>query len=86
MVKRVMADEDGKAVHDRLRLAAHRFLARELEYLGCLHAQDALRLAARRPGALLETEVEGIDTIVTRLLAKSDPVPSEGMETRGIAS
>ena len=45
-----------------------------------------MRLAARRPGALLETEVEGIDTIVTRLLAKSDPVPSEGMETRGIAS
>jgi flagellar biosynthesis protein FlhG len=86
MVNRVDADEEGQAVHDRLRLAAQRFLHRDIGYLGCLHEQEALRLAARRPGAMLETEVEGIGTIVARLLSPSDQVPSEGMETRGIAS
>lgn len=86
MVNRVLADDDGQAVHDRLRLAVQAYLHRDFGYLGCMRGQDALRLAARRPGVMLETEVEWIDTIVARLLSPIDQVPSEGMETRGFAS
>lgn len=67
MVNRVMADEEGQAVYDRLQLAAERFLRRELGYLGCVPEDDALRLGARRPGALLEARSEAIDAIAARL-------------------
>jgi flagellar biosynthesis protein FlhG len=67
MVNRVTADEEGQAVFDRLHLAAGRFLRRELPYLGCIREDDALRLGARRPGALLQTRSDAIDAIAARL-------------------
>ena len=67
MVNRVVADEEGQAVFDRLHLAAERFLRRELGYLGCVPEDEALRLAARRPGALLATRSDAIETIAARL-------------------
>jgi flagellar biosynthesis protein FlhG len=67
MVNRVMADEEGQAVFDRLHLAAGRFLRRELRYLGCVPEDDSLRMGARRPGALLETRCDAMEAIAARL-------------------
>ena len=88
MVNRVSADEEGQAVFDRLHLAAERFLRRELRYLGCVPEDDALRMGARRPGALLETRSETIDRIAARLAevetaAGAGTTEGAGTDTRG---
>jgi flagellar biosynthesis protein FlhG len=67
MVNRASADEEGRVVVDRLRLAAERFLRRDVGWLGCVPEDEALRRAARRPGALLETRLEAIEAIAERL-------------------
>jgi flagellar biosynthesis protein FlhG len=91
MVNRVLADEEGQAVFDRLHLAADRFLRRELHYLGCVPEDESLRLGARRPGALLEMRSDAIDAIAARLLdgdgavgARSDAIPVT--DTRGLGT
>lgn len=87
MVNRVCADEEGRAVFERLELAADRFLRRELAYLGCVHESATLRLGARRPGALLEFEHAGIDAIAAALEA-GPPADGRdnGSEPRGQAA
>lgn len=86
MVNRVSADEEGQAVFERLDLAAGRFLRRDLSYLGCVHESEAIRLATRHPGALLELEHEGIDSITARLADDTsvDAGPA-GSDARGVA-
>lgn len=87
MVNRVAADEEGQAVFERLDLAASRFLRRELAYLGSVAESDDLRLAARRPGALLELEHAGIRAIARSLgTAGAVPAGGDGPETRGHAA
>ncbi len=88
MVNRVVADEEGQAVFDRLHLAAERFLRRELGYLGCVPEDEALRLAARRPGALLATRCDAIEAIAARLAdtgvqRAARHACNTGFETRG---
>lgn len=86
MVNRVSADEEGQAVFERLDLAAGRFLRRALSYLGCVHESESIRLATRHPGALLELEHEGIDSITARLADDTsvDAGPA-GSDARGVA-
>jgi len=86
MVNRVVADEEGQAVYDRLHLAAGRFLRRELGYLGCVPEDEALRMGARRPGALLDTRSDAVEAIAARLaLADAAVGAVEGAttDTRG---
>lgn len=86
MVNRVRADEEGQAVFERLNLAADRFLGRSLGYLGCVHESEALRLAARHPGALLELVHEGVEGIASLLAAgASQDAPDIGPDPRGVA-
>jgi hypothetical protein len=77
----VVADEEGQAVFDRLHLAAERFLRRELRYLGCVPEDEALRMGARRPGALLETRCDAIDAIAARLTEAAGTGTTEGAGT-----
>jgi hypothetical protein len=88
MVNRVVADEEGQAVFDRLHLAADRFLRRELKYLGCVPEDADLRLGARRPGALMEARCGAIETIAAEMFggeAEQGAGSPEiaGNETRG---
>lgn len=76
LVNRTLSGDEGLAAFDRLSLAASRFLSRELNYLGALPEDDALRAAARQPGALLAAAPPGVDEAVARLIAlKSSDVP-----------
>jgi len=69
MVNLVNADEEGRAVFDRLSLAADRFLRRGLGFLGSIRENEALRRDARRPGALLSLASPEVDSIAARLAA-----------------
>lgn len=68
MVNRVTADEEGRAVFERMQLAADRFLRRELGWLGAVPEDESLRRGARQPGALLHTRLDAVDAIASRLL------------------
>lgn len=68
LVNRVEDDHEGPAVHERLDLAARRFLQRGLGYLGAVPEQAALRRAAREPGSLAGAAPEGIAAIAARLM------------------
>jgi flagellar biosynthesis protein FlhG len=84
MVNRVAADEEGRAVFERLQLAADRFLRRDLGYLGCVPEDEALQRGARSPGALLDTRSEAIDLVAERIAgAGSCGRAPAGIETRG---
>lgn len=69
MVNRTCADEEGQAVVDRLRLAARRFLRRDLGFLGSIPEAEAIRLGTRRPGALLDVRSDAIDAVIERWTA-----------------
>ena len=76
LVNRTLSGDEGLAAFDRLSLAASRFLSRELNYLGTLPEDDALRAVARQPGALLAAAPPEVDEAVARLIAlKSSGVP-----------
>ncbi len=87
MVNRTRADEEGREVFERLGLAAERFLRRTLAYLGSVPESEALRGAARRPGALLEVVDEAVEGIAGRLGA-ADGAGAAGQAslTRGQAA
>jgi len=68
LVNRTRSGEEGLAAFERLSLAASRFLGRELEYLGTLPEDDALRADIRRPGALLAAAPSEVDEAIARLI------------------
>jgi len=68
LVNRTLSGEEGLAAFERLSLAASRFLGRELEYLGTLPEDDALRADIRRPGALLAAAPSEVEEAVARLI------------------
>jgi flagellar biosynthesis protein FlhG len=68
LVNRVMDDDEGTGTFERLQLAASRFLHRDLGYLGAIPEHDAIRRAARRPAALLDTACDAMPPIAARLL------------------
>jgi flagellar biosynthesis protein FlhG len=67
VVNRAEGEEEARAVHARLDLAARRFLRRTLGDLGHVAESAALRRAVRRPGALLAAEDPGIERLADRL-------------------
>jgi flagellar biosynthesis protein FlhG len=69
LVNRVADGQEGPAVHERLALAARRFLHRDLGYLGAVPESDDLRRAARAPGSLLSASPAPLDEIAERLFA-----------------
>jgi flagellar biosynthesis protein FlhG len=77
LVNRVEDDLEGAATFERLALAAKRFLHRDLGFLGAVRESEALRRAARRPGALLDASDDPISAIADALDAlERSPVPT----------
>lgn len=72
LVNRTRGADEGPAAFERLGLAASRFLGRELDYLGDLPEDDALRADIRRPGALLSAAPAGVAGAIARLARPSD--------------
>ena len=68
LVNRVFEPQEGAATHERLQVAARRFLHRDLGYLGAVPEDTTLRLAARRPAALLEAACDAMPGIADCLL------------------
>ena len=68
LVNRTLSGQEGLAAFERLSLAASRFLGRELDYLGTLPEDDALRADIRRPGALLSAAPSEVDEAIARLI------------------
>jgi flagellar biosynthesis protein FlhG len=68
LVNRTRSGEEGPAAFERLSLAASRFLGRELDYLGTLPEDDALRADLRRPGALLAAAPAEVEEAIARLI------------------
>ena len=68
LVNRTRSAEEGPAAFERLGLAASRFLGRELDYLGALPEDDALRAGLRRPGALLAAAPPEVDEAIAHLV------------------
>lgn len=79
LVNRTLHPDEALAAFARLELAAHRFLNRPLELLGNVPEHDALRLAARRPGSVLEKTVGEIDDVAGRLLAGTRAPEATGL-------
>jgi len=67
VVNRTADAEEGPACFARLELAARRFLGRALDFLGAVPEDEALRAAARRPGALLAAAPPAIEAMAARL-------------------
>jgi flagellar biosynthesis protein FlhG len=73
LVNRTRNAEEGLAAFERLSLAASRFLGRELDYLGSLAEDDALRADIRRPGALLAAAPSEVNDAIARLIESKTP-------------
>jgi flagellar biosynthesis protein FlhG len=73
LVNRTGGADEGLAVFERLGLAATRFLGRELDYLGDLSEDEALRADIRRPGALLSAAPQGIADAIAHLIGPEAP-------------
>jgi flagellar biosynthesis protein FlhG len=73
LVNRTRSGEEGLAAFERLSMAASRFLGRELDFLGTLPEDDALRADIRRPGALLAAAPSEVDDAVARLIGPKTP-------------
>lgn len=87
MVSRAMADDEPQLVFDRLQLAATRFLGRDLADLGAVPESEALRSAARRPGALLAVTSAATEAWAERLVpARAGASGHEGEPARGLPS
>jgi len=70
LVNRCDDAAEGAAVFEKLELAASRFLHRTLGDLGAIAENDAVRRAARRPGALLDADGTGVADVAARLLER----------------
>jgi flagellar biosynthesis protein FlhG len=68
LVNRTRSGEEGLAAFERLSLAASRFLGRELDSLGTLPEDDALRANIRQPGALLAAVPSEVNAAVSHLI------------------
>jgi len=73
LVNRVLDAEEGPAAFDRLRLAASRFLGRELRYLGAVPEDEALRAMVRQPGAVLAAAPAGVEEAAGLLVSRHEP-------------
>ncbi len=70
LVNRVLGEDEALASYERLRLAAARFLGRDLHYLGAVPEDEALRAVVRRPGALLAAAPAAVEQVALRLAGR----------------
>lgn len=78
LVNRTQQDGDGEAAFGRLSLAARRFLRRDLNCLGMIAEDPAVRECVRHPGRLAELELAGITEVARRLLASASIAAPSG--------
>jgi flagellar biosynthesis protein FlhG len=81
LVNRVGQPDEGPASSAKLQLAASRFLGREVEALGAIAEQEALRRAARDPAVLRSLELPEITDLAARMAELAAPVSTEGSRT-----
>ena len=88
VVNRVSETGEGEAAFERLATASQKFLRRTLCYAGSIPEDPVLRIAARRPGAVLQDAVQGpaweaMQEIVARLgdgiWSRNDAVAGEAI-------
>ncbi len=73
IVNRVTSDAEAHSAYDRLRLAADRFLHRDLGFAGAIAEDAAISRRVRHPGTLLEALPAGITALAAKLAAATDP-------------
>jgi flagellar biosynthesis protein FlhG len=67
VVNRARDTAESQAAYGRLRLAAERFLGREIGLLGTLAEDATIGRGVREPGGLLAVRSEALDAIATRM-------------------
>jgi flagellar biosynthesis protein FlhG len=72
IVNRALDAAEARAAHERLDLAARRFLHRGLGWLGTVSEDAALGRAVRQPGALLDLRHDEIEALADALTRAAD--------------
>ncbi|MGE0351712.1 MAG: AAA family ATPase [Gemmatimonadales bacterium] len=67
VVNRVSDSEEALGVHERLRLAASRFLKRDVGFAGAVEEDASMRAALQDPSTLLRHEPPGLTDLLARL-------------------